>query len=92
MSRKSTRRSFLQETAAIGVGLWAGGGIAAKASAAANERVRFACIGVGGKGDSDSADAGKHGDVVAICDIDDARLENAGSKKFPTAQRFNDYR
>ncbi|HEY2251418.1 MAG TPA: Gfo/Idh/MocA family oxidoreductase [Planctomycetaceae bacterium] len=92
MSRKSTRRSFLQETAAIGVGLWAGGGMAAKASAAANERVRFACIGVGGKGDSDSADAGKFGDVVAICDIDDARLENAGSKKFPTAQRFNDYR
>ena len=92
MSRSSTRRSFLQESAAIGIGLWAGGGMAVKASAAANERVRFACIGVGGKGDSDSADAGKHGDVVAICDIDDTRLENAGSKKFPTAQRFNDYR
>lgn len=92
MSRRSSRRSFLQESAAIGIGLWAGGGMAVKASTAANERVRFACVGVGGKGDSDSADAGKHGDVVAICDIDDARLENAGSKKFPTAQRFNDYR
>ena len=92
MSRRSSRRSFLQESAAIGIGLWAGGGMAIKASAAANERVRFGCIGVGGKGDSDSADAGKHGNVVAICDIDDQKLENAGSKKFPNAQRFNDYR
>src|SRR5205807_2868767 len=58
----------------------------------ANERIRFACIGIAGKGDSDSNDAGKHGDVVAICDIDDARLENAASKKFPSAQRFHDYR
>jgi len=92
MSRSTNRRTFLQESAAIGIGLWAGGGMAAKASTAANERVRFACIGVGGKGDSDSEDAGKHGDVLAICDIDDARLDSAASKKFPSAQRFNDYR
>ncbi len=92
MSRTTSRRTFLQETAAIGVGLWAGGGMLAKASAAANERVRFACIGVGGKGDSDSADAGKFGDVVAICDIDDGTLESASKSKFPNAQRFNDYR
>jgi predicted dehydrogenase len=92
MSRKTNRRSFLQESAAIGIGLWAGGGMTARASTAANERVRFGCIGVGGKGDSDSADAGKYGDVVGICDIDDLKLENAASKKFPSARRFNDYR
>jgi predicted dehydrogenase len=92
MSRKSNRRTFLKESAAIGIGVWAGGGMLARESLAAIERVRFACIGIGGKGDSDSADAAKFGDVVAICDIDDARLENAASKKFPSAQRFNDYR
>ncbi len=92
MSRNTNRRTFLQESAAIGIGLWAGGGMLPKVSAAANEKIRFACIGIGGKGDSDSADAGKNGDVIAICDIDDARLENAASKKFPSAQRFNDYR
>src|SRR5258707_3168333 len=92
MSRKSSRRKFLQETTAIGIGLWAGGGLMAKETTSANERIRFACIGIAGKGDSDSNDAGKHGDVVAICDIDDARLENAASKKFPSAQRFHDYR
>lgn len=92
MSRRTNRRAFLQDSAAIGIGLWAGGGMEARVSAAANEQIRFACIGIGGKGDSDSADAGKNGDVVAICDIDDARLENAASKKFPSAQKFNDYR
>jgi predicted dehydrogenase len=92
MSRSTNRRAFLQESAAIGIGLWAGGGMAVKESLAASEQVRFACIGIGGKGTSDSADAGKHGDVVAICDIDDSRLDTAASEKFPKAQRFNDYR
>ena len=91
MSRNSSRRTFLKESAAIGIGLWAGGGIQPKASIAAIEQVRFACIGVGGKGDSDSADAGQNGDVVAICDIDDQKLE-AAAKKFEKARRFNDYR
>ncbi|MFN0056629.1 MAG: Gfo/Idh/MocA family protein [Planctomycetales bacterium] len=92
MARQTNRRKFLQETTALGIGLWAAGGIQAKESVSANERIRFACIGVGGKGDSDSADAGGSGDVVAICDIDDNTLENAGSKKFPQAKRYNDYR
>jgi predicted dehydrogenase len=82
----------LKESAAIGIGLWAGGGILVRDSLAANERIRFACIGIDGKGDSDSADAKNFGDVVAICDIDDAKLEAVSKEKFPSAQRFNDYR
>lgn len=56
-----------------------------------NERVQFASIGVGGKGDSDSNDAGKFGELIAICDIDDETLEKK-AKKFPKAKKFNDYR
>lgn len=93
MARTTNRRKFLQESAAIGIGLWAAGGVQAKESVSANERIRFACIGVGGKGQSDSDDAAKHGDIVAICDIDDNTLENASKKKgFEQAKRFNDYR
>src|SRR5262245_27860150 len=92
MSRKSTRRAFLKETTALGIGLWAGGGILAKESLSANEAIRFACIGIAGKGDSDSGDAKNFGDVVAICDIDDASLEAVSKEKFTGAQRFNDYR
>ena len=63
----------------------------AEESKSPNEKVRFACIGVDGKGDSDSADAGRHGDVVAICDIDDNKLAKAG-EAFPNARQFNDFR
>ena len=57
------RRDFLTQTALAGVaGSVFGGGAPALASApsrSANEKIRFACIGVGGKGDSDTNDAGE---------------------------------
>lgn len=92
MTNRRTRRTFLKETAAIGVGLYAAGGVRAADSTSANEEIRFACIGISGKGDSDSSDAKRFGEVVAICDIDDQRLGNAKEKKFPKAQTFYDYR
>jgi predicted dehydrogenase len=92
MSRRTSRRTFLQTTAVAGVGYWVAGGVKAKDSISPNERIRFASIGIGGKGDSDSSNAAKHGDMVAICDIDDSRLASAGEKKFQNAKRYNDYR
>jgi predicted dehydrogenase len=91
MSRKSSRRQFMQTTAALGVGYWALGGVAPRESRAANEKIRFACVGVGGKGASDSADAGRAGDVVAICDIDEERL-TAAAEKWPNAKKYHDFR
>ncbi len=90
MSYLTDRRRFLKSTALTGVGVFAAGRAAAE-SKSPNERIRFGCIGVGGKGKSDSDDARKHGDVVAICDIDDNTLEKA-SKSFPNAAKFNDFR
>jgi predicted dehydrogenase len=92
MSYLTDRRRFLQTTAATGVGVFVAGRAAAEDSKSPNERIRFACIGVGGKGSSDSADAKKAGDVVAIVDIDDNTLEKAGSKSFPSAARYTDFR
>src|SRR5262245_33731027 len=91
MSRTNSRRRFLQTTAAIGVGYWVAGGIAPRESRSANEEIRFACIGVNGKGASDSADAGRSGKVVAICDIDESSL-NKASDRFEDARKFFDYR
>ena len=56
-----------------------------------NEKVQFACIGVGGKGDSDTHAAGKHGEIVALCDIDSEVLDKMG-KKYPKAKKYFDYR
>ena len=89
------RREFLTQTALAGVaGSVFGGGAPAFASApsrSANEKVRFACIGVGGKGDSDTNDAGGHGEIVGLCDIDAHTLDKMGAK-YPKAKKYYDYR
>jgi predicted dehydrogenase len=90
MSR-SNRRTFLKTTAAVGAGYWALGGVSPRRSLSANETINFASIGVGGKGDSDSADAGRSGNMVAICDIDENQL-NRGAAKWPDAKKFFDFR
>ncbi len=92
MSYLTDRRRFLKSTALTGVGVFVAGTAAAEDSKSPNERIRFACIGVGGKGSSDSADAKQNGDVVAICDIDDSTLAKAAEKSFPSAAKYNDFR
>ncbi len=57
----------------------------------ANERLRVAGIGVGGKGSGDLDQAANHGDVVALCDCDDTSLQ-AKLRKFPAAAGFHDFR
>ena len=76
----SSRRNFMKTSAAIGAGYFVAAGVQPKESLAANEKIAFASIGVGGKGTSDSNDAGRSGDMVAICDIDDNRLDNAAKR------------
>src|ERR1051326_6032792 len=58
----------------------------------ANDRINVACIGVGGKGDSDSSDAAScGGNIIALCDVDSNTLDQK-AKQFPDAKHFNDYR
>ncbi|AMV22552.1 Gfo/Idh/MocA family oxidoreductase [Planctomyces sp. SH-PL14] len=90
----SSRRRFLQTTAAIGAGVFVGKNRSfGEDSKSPNEKVQYACIGIGGKGDSDSKDAAAHGTIVAFCDVDsdrrEARIKVPG---FEAAQRFADYR
>jgi predicted dehydrogenase len=91
MSR-STRRDFLKQSAAIGTAVWVGSSTQVFAkSRSANEVIRFACIGVDGKGASDRDDAGRHGDIVALCDIDEEKLEKAAAR-YPNAKKYTDFR
>jgi len=89
------RREFLTTSAAAGVsaGFLRGGApaVARAAEESPNSKVRFACIGVGGKGDSDTRDAGKHGEIVALCDIDEKTLDKMAAK-YPNAKKYFDYR
>ena len=94
-SRAFTRRQFLRRTT-----------VAASAAAfsfpfvgrvlGANDRINVACIGVGGKGDSDStAAAGCGGNIIAICDVDQTSLDKKAKQsgdQFKNARQFQDYR
>jgi predicted dehydrogenase len=60
-------------------------------AAPANEKVNIACIGIGGKGESDLAETSPGHNIVAICDVDAARLGLAG-ERFPQAKRYTDWR
>jgi predicted dehydrogenase len=95
MTRRTNRRNFLKSTAAASVaGFWVAGRNTSAdelASKSPSERINIASIGIGGKGDGDSEQASKHGNLIAICDVDDMRLERKG-KFHPKAERFNDFR
>jgi predicted dehydrogenase len=91
MKRGTNRRSFVKTTAALGVGFWVAGGIEPRPSRAANDMINFASIGVNGKGQSDSQDAGGSGNMVAICDIDEKSLDTA-AQRWPNAKKYFDYR
>ena len=90
MHRSTDRRDFLKTSALAGAGFWIAGSLPQE-SKAANEQINFAAIGCGGKGTSDSADAGNAGNMVAICDVDDKTLAKA-AEKWPQAKKYNDYR
>ena len=82
-ARNMKRRDFLTQSALAGIAGSAFRGAApvfARAPNSPNEKVRFACIGVGGKGDSDTNDAGAHGEIVGLCDIDAQVLDKMGQQ------------
>jgi predicted dehydrogenase len=89
VSRRSTRRDFVKQSALAGLGFWSAGGVSLAQNG--KDKVNIACIGVGGKGSSDTDHAARAGNLVAICDIDENHL-NAKSKQFPDAKRFTDFR
>jgi len=91
MSHASTRRTFLKTTLASGIGYWIAAGARADEPTSPSDKIRFACIGIANKGSSDLRDAAKHGEVVAVCDVDDHYLRGA-RKRFPKAKTYHDFR
>ena len=98
----TSRRGFLHTASMAGAGYFVAAGNRTAWSKAASEQLNVACIGVGGKGGSDSDNASLFGNVVAICDVDSDRALGAVKSlksRFPeesasveAAQHFQDYR
>jgi predicted dehydrogenase len=92
MPHPITRRRAIQLGTAGTLGyLFTGPALSVRRALGANEKLRVAGIGVGGKGSSDIEHAGKVMDVVALCDIDEQRL-NARAGTWPSARKYFDYR
>jgi len=56
-----------------------------------NERPRVALVGCGGMGTFDAKFAERFGDIVALCDVDEARLQKT-REHFKRAEPYRDYR
>jgi predicted dehydrogenase len=78
MSR-STRRGFLQQSAALGLGFGLGGSVRASAG---NDKIRVACIGVRGRGNSVMQSFAAEPDcaVTHICDVNETTRRQRGEE------------
>ena len=80
------RRSFLYGASVVGFGIFASGRHGWAGGVGPNEVLNFACIGLGGKGQSDTQHAAHFGKIVAVCDIDDKRAAR-NLERFKDAKR-----
>ncbi|HEY0550621.1 MAG TPA: Gfo/Idh/MocA family oxidoreductase [Verrucomicrobiae bacterium] len=75
-----TRRDFIKSSSLLTGGVILGAPYFARTQNA-NSKINVACIGVGGKGGSDTSHSyGVGGNIVALCDVDSRRL-NAKDKE-----------
>jgi predicted dehydrogenase len=90
---KTTRRTFLKSATIASAGYFVAAGNEKALSQSPNQKPNVASIGAGGKGGSDSGNAAKFGNVIAICDVDRGTLQSKGKAEgFKDAEKFLDYR
>src|SRR5688572_31189003 len=98
-----TRRRFLTTTAAITAATGVPGWFLEMEEAHAaqpkplgpNDRPGIALVGCGGQGRGDCSGAAAHGDVIAVCDVDDGHTEGAAkqfTKNGKVPEKYKDFR
>jgi predicted dehydrogenase len=92
MTTRMNRRRFVQLGTAGSLGyLFTGPAFSVSKVYGANDKLRVAGIGVGGKGSSDIDQAANLMEVVGLCDVDKDYL-GAKLKKWPMAKGVQDFR
>ena len=91
-SIKTSRRSFIKKSAAIGTGIFVLPRFSiGKPGQSANSKVNVAMIGAGGI--ASQAYQGSQGEnIVALCDVDSRAFGRAKRKYAPNAETFQDFR
>ena len=89
MKLNLSRRNFLKTSAVFSTGtLFLPKGFGADSP---NDQPAVGLIGCGGMGRGDAKNASRLGRIVALCDIDDARVAET-KKQFPDAATYKDFR
>jgi predicted dehydrogenase len=95
IAKNLSRRRFLQGAAAAALPAWfleAERSYAQQPpSSSPNEKPNVALIGCGGRGSGDIKDAGKFGNVVALCDVDESHSGKL-AESFPNTKTYKDFR
>lgn len=92
MTPSLSRRRFLAQTGALGIGWTLLESARSVRSAQANERLNVALVGVGGRGNwfvGHIPSAGHN--LVALCDVDESKNPEAYTR-LPRARKFRDFR
>lgn len=91
-TKSTTRRQFLGQSAGLGAGVWLGTTLQPKVQASPLQSLSAACVGVGGKGGSDTSHIAEQGvNIVGLCDVDKNTLKKKG-REFADAEQFQDFR
>ena len=98
-SRSISRRRMLTTSGAaaltVAAGDWFTAGLFSSRRAigqeSKNDRPRIGCIGTGGQGTYIGERAKNYGDIVAVCDVNEAHLNFAG-QRHPNARTATDFR
>ena len=85
--KNSSRRTFLKSASAIGVGALF---IPSFISCAPSTKLRYAIIGVGGRGEASWSQV-PIDSIVAMCDVDD-RMSQEAYKACPNSKKYKDFR
>jgi len=83
----TSRRKFIKSASVAGVGAMV---IPNFISCKSKTKLKFAMIGVGGRGQASWSKV-PEGDIVAMCDVDD-RMSKKGFAAHPKAKRYKDFR
>lgn len=90
MAKMISRRRFVRDAGAAGLGFWALSGSAL--GQAKPSDLRVALVGLGGRGSWFVGAIPRLGPkVVAVCDVNDVKAAD-GYQKFPDAARYHDFR
>ncbi|HSZ54177.1 MAG TPA: Gfo/Idh/MocA family oxidoreductase [Tepidisphaeraceae bacterium] len=89
MNTKTTRRQFTGRALALAAASFAAPALLRGQNL--NSKLNVAVIGAGGRGSADTDAVAELVNIVALCDVDEHRLNQRG-RKFPEAKKYTDFR